>query len=70
MSARIVTFRPCASAADFWQKAGIEPALDDLLNDPIVALVMRRDNVSQDALFAIVTQAQTALRRPLCRRFA
>jgi hypothetical protein len=47
-----------------WSRAGIEPRLNDLLNDPIVRLVMRRGKVSRADLLKIVAQAQRYLGRP------
>jgi hypothetical protein len=48
--------------------AGKEPPLDEVLADPLVALVMRRDGVSAAQLRAVVATAQDKLRdRPCCR---
>lgn len=38
-----------------------EPALSDMLGDPIIHAVMRRDRVSQDDILAAVVVAQVSL---------
>jgi hypothetical protein len=53
-----------------WLAAGKEPALAELLADPLVRLVMRRDGVSPAALRDIVAAAQRGLRDRLCCRSA
>jgi hypothetical protein len=35
-----------------------EPALAHVLDDPIIALLMRRDGVTSEALRAVIAQAQ------------
>lgn len=44
-----------------WLEAGREPALVDLLADPLVHLVMRRDGVSIKELCNHIACAQTRL---------
>jgi hypothetical protein len=34
------------SSADIWRGAGIEPRLDEMLDDPVVQLVLRRDGLT------------------------
>ena len=46
-----------------WGEAGIEPALQDVLADPLVHLVMQRDGVSMPALRAVVAAARARLRQ-------
>lgn len=41
-----------------------EPSLDDLLNDPIVHLLMKRDGVSRDFLESLVRSVQCNLTGP------
>ena len=53
-----------------WLAAGKEPTLADMLADPIVALVMRRDGVSPAQLRAVVATARGKLHRRLCCRFS
>jgi hypothetical protein len=53
-----------------WLAAGKEPALADMLADPMVALVMRRDGVSPAQLRAVVATAQGKLHHRLCCRFS
>ena len=50
-----------------WRKAGEEPDLAEVLADPLVHLVMRRDGVSRAQLEAVIAQAQAALQECLCR---
>jgi len=47
-----------------------EPHLDEVLADPIVHLVMKRDGVSIPDLRAVVARAKYALGDRLCRRIA
>jgi len=53
-----------------WLTAGREPTLAEMLADPLVALVMRRDGVSPAELRAVVATAQGRLRGRLCCRFS
>ena len=55
---------------DLWRQAGIEPPLADVLRDPVVQAVMRRDGVTPDELLRVIAEAQAQLRRRLCRRAA
>jgi hypothetical protein len=50
-----------------WQGAGTEPALADVLADPEVHLVMRRDGVAPVELRAVIARARDALGVRLCR---
>ena len=38
------------SRREKWSEAGIEPRLDDVLADPLVRTVMRRDGVTSEEL--------------------
>ncbi|HUN51307.1 MAG TPA: hypothetical protein VMU42_09325 [Candidatus Sulfotelmatobacter sp.] len=51
-----------------WGKAGVEPDLREVLADPLVHLVMRRDRVSMAALCNVVAVAQARLRQGAPRR--
>jgi len=54
--------------ADLWREAGSEPRLSELLSDPLVHEVMRRDGVSQAELALVIAEARMKLlRRGLCR---
>ncbi|HZL60588.1 MAG TPA: hypothetical protein VFC38_12920 [Stellaceae bacterium] len=44
-----------------WGIAGIEPPLCEVLADPLVQAVMRRDGVSREALRRVVARAQAKL---------
>ena len=46
-----------------WGRPGIEPPLSEVLADPIINAVMRRDGVSSAALEAVVAHAQRRLRQ-------
>jgi hypothetical protein len=54
--------------ADAWRRPGREPALADVLVDPLVHLVMRRDGVTLPDLLRAIADAQSAARRRLCGR--
>ena len=45
-----------------WSEAGIEPRLDDVLADPLVRTLMRRDGVSSEELRDILEALRA--RRP------
>ena len=45
-----------------WSEAGPEPYIDDLLADPIVHLVMRRDRLTAEDVWAAVRVARDRLR--------
>jgi hypothetical protein len=47
-----------------WSRAGVEPTLEDLINDPIVHMVMRRDNVAPSDLLKVVAGARAYLCKP------
>jgi hypothetical protein len=53
-----------------WLSAGKEPPLAELLADPLIGLVMRRDGVSPAALRAVIATARHRLRGRLCCRSA
>lgn len=50
-----------------WLKAGEEPALPDLLADPILQLLLLSDGISLRDVDHAVALAQRALRSRLCR---
>lgn len=59
-----------SSVTRAWSIAGVEPALAEVLADPVVHLVMRRDGVSPCELRRVIVTAQSKLRSRLCRRLA
>jgi hypothetical protein len=62
---------PPVPPARAWSVAGQEPALGEILADPLVHLVMRRDGVSRAELERVIARAQAKLRRePCCCRCA
>ena len=44
-----------------WSKPGIEPTLSEMLADPLVQALMRRDGVSRSALESVIAQVQDRL---------
>ena len=40
-----------------WRQAGIEPAIDNMLADPIVHAVMRRDGLQEVDIRAVIARA-------------
>jgi hypothetical protein len=51
-----------ARPPDCWVRGGAEPALEELLADPVLHLVMRRDRVSLAELRGIIVAAQVRRR--------
>ena len=49
------------SPRENWARAGVEPSLADLMHDPIVHLIMRRDNVAPSDLLKVVARARAHL---------
>lgn len=41
-----------------WAQAGEEPKLQDLMADPMVALIMARDNLKADDVWKVVEEAK------------
>jgi len=54
------------ATANSWSDGGTEPALADLLSDPIVHLVMARDHLSRADVERAVSFGQRQLRSRLC----
>jgi hypothetical protein len=54
--------------ADGWRLGGREPTLADVLADPLVHFVMRRDGVTLAELIGVIAEAQAKARRRLCAR--
>jgi hypothetical protein len=52
------TPRQCRS----WRAAGVEPPLGEVLADPLVEAVMRRDGLDRAMLESVIAQAQQRLR--------
>jgi hypothetical protein len=50
-----------------WSQAGQEPALAEVLADPIIHLVMRRDGVTLAQLRGVIARARWALSVGPCR---
>lgn len=51
-------------AADPWRHG--EPTLAEVMNDPIVHLLMRRDGLAADQVWSVVLEVQSRLGRTLC----
>ncbi len=54
---------------DPWAEPGCEPSLAEVLDDPLVHLVMRRDGVELLQLRQIIAQAQAQLGEGRCCGF-
>lgn len=54
--------RPQGQAADKWARRGAEPALVDVMSDPIVHLLMRRDHLRATDVWLIIEQGRQAVR--------
>jgi hypothetical protein len=50
-----------------YREAGIEPRVEDLMNDPIVHLILRRDRITLADTWAAVTDARQRLHRRRAR---
>jgi len=46
-----------------WMRSGEEPRLRDMLNDPIVELVMARDNLKANDVWKVVNKAKAQIDR-------
>ncbi len=57
---------PLAPPRDAWLGAGQEPDLAEVLADPLVHLVMRRDGVTPAALAAVIAAARARWRGDRC----
>jgi hypothetical protein len=53
-----------------WREAGDEPGLGDVLADPLIHLVMKRDGLLRADLEAAIALGRSLLRRRLCERWA
>lgn len=53
-----------APTPDLWGRAGIEPSVADLLDDPMTALIMRRDGIGRGDVMAAVEAGRRALTQP------
>lgn len=67
MSRYHIPFSARPGAACEWLGAGQEPALEDVLADPLVHLVMQRDGVSPAQLAAVIAAAEARLGGGRCR---
>lgn len=52
---------------DFWGTAGVEPTVEELMADPMTALVMRRDRIGPAEVMEAVQKARRALAEPPVR---
>ncbi len=48
-------------AEPIWSSDGVEPSLEDVMVDPLVHLVMQRDGLTVDAVWAALRTAQRRL---------
>ncbi|MGC2857774.1 hypothetical protein ACM64Y_20065 [Novispirillum sp. DQ9] len=56
---------PAPCDPDRWAEAGVEPSVEDLLADPLTAMVMRRDRIGPAEVLAVVERARAEMTRPL-----
>jgi|GEM_PF-1727157 len=61
--------RPTAPAydPDYWGPAGVEPTVEELMADPMTALVMRRDRIGPAEVMDAVHKARRALAEAAAR---
>ena len=50
-----------------YREAGVEPSVEDLMSDPIVHLILRRDRITPADTWAAVTDARRSLHRQRAR---
>ncbi len=41
-----------------WRRGGVEPGIEELLTDPIVGLVLQRDRITLDDVWAVIYKAR------------
>lgn len=41
-----------------WRRGGVEPRIEELLTDPIVGLVLQRDRITLDDVWAVIHKAR------------
>lgn len=46
-----------------WSGPGIEPALADVMNEPIIHLIMRRDSLTPGDVWSVINAARRRLKR-------
>lgn len=46
-----------------WERSGQEPRLEEMLADPMIELVMKRDGLTRDDLVALVQEARRRIGR-------
>lgn len=54
--------REASSDGSDWAQAGLEPSLDELLADPIVGMLLRRDHLERANVRAMLSRLQARLR--------
>jgi len=53
-----------------WDRPGEEPSLAEMLSDPVVDSVLRRDGLTPDDVMAVMNDARIRLRDPTDRKVA
>ena len=57
--------------ADLWSSFGLEPAIDDVLADPLIHLVLKRDRLTSDYVRLLLDGFALKLKhRDACRKAA
>lgn len=53
-----------------WDRAGQEPPLDDMLADPVMTLMLRRDGLTRDDVIEVMREARRHRGQPEIRAVA
>jgi len=61
IQAKPTPYRRRPSRPEPYAVAGVEPAIDDLLNDPLMGALMQRDGVSKSSLRALIEDTRGIL---------
>lgn len=61
IQAKSVPYRRKPSRPEPYAAAGVEPKIDDILNDPLMGALMQRDGVSMSSLRALIEDTRGVL---------
>lgn len=61
------TIRRPRPTPERWAGAGVEPTVEELMADPMTALIMRRDRIGPASVWAVVEEARARLRGDLAK---
>jgi hypothetical protein len=54
---------PCGADVNRYGRTGTEPTLDEVLSEPVIRLVMKSDNVTEDQLLRLIGIARQQMNR-------